>query len=227
MAKTTAKRIGIIGQGNVGQALERGLTGAGYEVQTAGRDGEEVQSVGEWADILFLAVPYGERENAIDELGDAVEGKTIVDVTNALDDAMEYAGNADQSGAEELQEILDDANVVKAFNTVFAQYMDQGAIGDQPLTLFVAGDDKGARDEVIALGEAIGFDPVDSGPLQNARYLEAIGYFNIQLAHTLGHGPASGFRYLHETSQARNRGTRPTSGTARTDKKPKTLARNR
>lgn len=84
-----------------------------------------------------------------------------------------------------MQEWAKESRVVKAFNTVFAQNQATGKVKGQSLSLLVAGDDAGAKKNVIELGKAIGFDPVDVGPLANARYLEALGFLTIQL----GYGP--------------------------------------
>jgi predicted dinucleotide-binding enzyme len=66
--------------------------------------------------------------------------------------------------------------VVKAFNTVFAIHMDSGKIGGQSLTAFVAGTTPGPKAVVLGLARStIGFDPVDAGPLENARLLEPHG----------------------------------------------------
>lgn len=87
---------------------------------------------------------------------------------------MQLAIGFTTSGAEELQKAIPGAHVVKAFNTVFAQNMSEGSAAGQQLTVFAAGDNKQARDEVLALGKAIGFDAIDAGPLSNARPLEAL-----------------------------------------------------
>jgi hypothetical protein len=50
---------------------------------------------------------------------------------------------------------------------------------------------------VLSAGKAIGFDPVDAGPLTNARWMETLGYFNIQLGYTLNKGTDIGFRLVH------------------------------
>jgi predicted dinucleotide-binding enzyme len=210
------QNVGIIGRGNVGSALERGLTGAGYQVRTTGKDPAQVAEVGRWADVVVLAVPYGARKDALANLGDGVRGKTLVDVTNALSGDMEYAGRLDRSGAEEVQEQAPGAKVVKAFNTVFAQNMPTGQASGEPLTLFAASDDADAKRTVLAMGEALGFDPVDAGPLEHARWLEPLGYLNIALGYKAKHGPNSGFRYVHAKSGARAaRGARPQANAPR------------
>src|SRR5687768_3652581 len=85
-------RIAIIGRGSVGTALEQGLTTAGHEVQTVGKEPDRVREAGRWGRVVVLAVPYQERQNAVKELGDSVRGKTLIDVTNALGTNMEFIG---------------------------------------------------------------------------------------------------------------------------------------
>ena len=43
------------------------------------------------------------------------------------------------------------AHLVKAFNTVFAQHMGSGSLGDEALSAFVAGDDADAKTTVLEL----------------------------------------------------------------------------
>lgn len=189
------KKVAIIGDGNVGSALARGLKRAGYDVQTTGR--EKVRETAASGEIVIIAVPFGAVSDVLKTMGDAVDGKVLIDVTNALDENMGLAIGCTTSGAEELQKKASSARVVKAFNTVFAEHQDTGRIGDEILTAFVASDDDAARDTVLALARAIGFDAVNAGPLQNARWLETLGVLNIQLGYVVGHGTKSGFRYVH------------------------------
>lgn len=190
-------RVGIIGDGNVGSALARGLERAGYEVRTVGKDPNRVREAGMWADAVILAVPYGAVDDAVGELGDSIQGKTLVDVTNALTADMRLASGCTASAAEALQQKARGAKVVKAFNTQFATHMDTGRVDGQQLTVFAAGDDAGAKNHVLQMARDIGFDAVDAGPLQNARYLEPLGYLNIQLGHVIGLGPRIGLKLLH------------------------------
>ena len=190
-------KIGIIGNGNVGSALERGLKRAGRDVKAVGSDERAVRDTAAWADTVILAVPFGAVNDVVRTASDALEGKTVVDVTNALDDKMNLALGYTTSGAEELQKKVPKARVVKAFNTVFAQHMDDGKLGGEPLTAFAAGDDAAAKADVLELERAIGFDAVDAGPLRNARLLEPLGYFNIQLGYGLKMGTDTGFKLMH------------------------------
>jgi len=134
-------KIAIIGDGNVGSALRRGLERAGYPVRAVGKNPEQVKETSGWADAVILAVPYGAINEAVAELGEAISGKTVVDVTNALTGDMQLASGCTTSGAEALQQKVSAAKIVKAFNTQFASHMDTGAVDGQQLTTFVAADD--------------------------------------------------------------------------------------
>lgn len=191
--------IGILGNGNVGSALARGLFRAGYEARAVGKDPAAVRDTVKSANVVLLAVPFGAIDDVIRSAGgaDAFAGKTVVDVTNALTPDMSLALGFETSGAEELQKKLAGARVVKAFNTVFAQHMDSGRLGDERLSAFVAGDDEEAKAQAMTLARDIGFDAVDGGPLRGARLLEPLGFFNIQLGYVIGMGTATGFKYVH------------------------------
>lgn len=191
-------KIGIIGTGNVGSALQRGLTKAGHEVRAVGPDREELRKTAAWADLVLVAVPFGAIDEVVRDIGEAVIGKTVVDVTNALGPNMNLAVGFTTSGAEELQRKLPRSRVVKAFNTVFAQHMDTGRLNGKPLSAFVASDDAEAKQAVLALAKGIGFDAIDAGPLQNARLLEPMAFFNIQLGYVLGLGTQIGFKLLRD-----------------------------
>jgi len=191
-----ATKIGIIGDGNVGSALARGLKRAGNEVKAVGRDKAGVRETASWAEVVILAMPFAAVDDVIATAGESLAGKTVIDATNALDGQMNLALGFNTSGAEELQRKAPKARVVKAFNTIFAQHMDSGRLGDTPLTTFVAGDDAGAKKTTLDLARAIGFEPVDAGSLKNARLLEPLAYLNIQLGYVLGLGPRIGLNLV-------------------------------
>jgi len=189
------KKIAIIGDGNVGSALARGIGRAGYEVRATGK--ENVRETAAWGDVIILAVPFAAVPDVVKTIGDAANGKVVIDVTNALNPDMTLAVGFTTSGAEELQKQATGARVVKAFNTVFAQHMDSGKIGSETLTVLAASDDEEAKSTALELAKAIGFDAVNAGPLQNARWLETLGLLNITLGYMVGHGVNAGFRYIH------------------------------
>jgi predicted dinucleotide-binding enzyme len=189
-----ATKVGIIGSGNVGSAINRGLSKAGFESRVSNE--QNVGEVSSGSEIIVLAVPYGAIDDVVKQIGSNANGKIVIDATNALTAEMQLAVGYTTSGAEELQKKLPKAKVVKAFNTVFAQHMDSGKLNGQTLTAFAASDDEVARNKVLELLRSIGFDAVNAGPLQNARHLEALGFFNIQLGYVLGNGAMTGFKYV-------------------------------
>jgi 8-hydroxy-5-deazaflavin:NADPH oxidoreductase len=190
-------KIAIIGTGNVGNALRRGLEGSGYEVKAVGKDPGRVRETAAWGQIVILAVPYPAVDEALQEMGDSIQGKPLVDVTNALTSDFQLAIGCTTSGAEELQKKASGAKVVKAFNTVFAEHMATGMVKGTQLTVLVSSDDQGAKEHIMGVGRDLGFDAVDAGPLKHARWLETLGYLNIQLGYTLKMGTQMGFKLIH------------------------------
>jgi 8-hydroxy-5-deazaflavin:NADPH oxidoreductase len=178
-------KIGILGRGNAGSAINRGLVG--HEVRMVGSDPQGIKETAQWSEILFFAVPPTAIDPMLKEIGDLLNGKIVVDATNNFET---------QGSSEELQKKIPSAKVVKAFNHIFAQNMDSGRVKGQQLTMFVAGDDKDAKKTVLALVQGIGFDPVDAGPLKNGRFLDAMAGLIVQMAYPQGMGTTMGYRLV-------------------------------
>jgi predicted dinucleotide-binding enzyme len=190
-------RIAVLGEGNVGTALKTGLVRAGHDVRAVGNDKTAIRETAGWCEIAILAVPFTALDEVVSIAGEVLGGKTVIDVTNALDPKKHLAVGFTTSGAEELQRKLPRSRVVKAWNTGFAKHMATGHLGEQRLTAFVAGDDADAKRTALTLARAIGFDGVDAGPLANARLLEPLAVLNIQLGYALEMGTDIGFKLLH------------------------------
>src|ERR1700686_3748477 len=146
--------IAILGAGNMGKGLAKRLAAAGEEVLLAARDqkktAEAAKAIGgkvkaatlpgaASAGIIILAVPYAQAGAALNELGD-LAGKVIVDITNAVGPNMSMAVTGNSSAAEEIQKKAGKAKVVKAFNTLFANFFDK-TYANNPPQVFYAGDD--------------------------------------------------------------------------------------
>ncbi len=190
-------KIGIIGSGNMGSALARRITTAGHDVLMTAKDLKEADKiakqigprvkavspaeVSKGVDLLIAATPAGEQVAALKSCGE-LKGKIVIDIANPLKPDMSglTVGHT-TSFAEELAKAVPGAKIVKAFNTVFAQVLAEGPDFGNGLraAAFYCGDDEGAKKEVYKLIESMGFDPVDAGPLANARYLEPMGMLNI------------------------------------------------
>ena len=177
-------------------ALCNGLS-AKHETRFGHRDPtESVANAAKWGDIIVLAVPYENANNAIEEIRAYADEKIVIDVMNAVGAKSELAISCTTSSAEETQKKLPKAKVVKAFNTVFAANQNTGKIGKEQLTAFIAGDDLKAKQTVAQLTQDIGFDPIDCGPLKAARHLEAMAIMIINLAFAYGMGTKIGFKLV-------------------------------
>jgi len=179
--------IAVIGNGNIGSGLASVLTGAGHDVAAYGRE-DDLGAAITAAEVVILATPYSV---AADVAGQAdFTGKLVIDVSNPVkEDFSGLQVGLDSSAAEEIAKLMPGAAVVKAFNTIFAQHYGTGLkIDGRPLQTFVAADDEAARERVKRLATEIGLVPVDAGPLKNARYLEPLGFMNIQFGYVLGQG---------------------------------------
>ena len=77
-------KVAIIGKGNVGTALAKGLSGK-HEVKFGHRDpAEPVADAAKWGEIIILAVPHDNAEDAIKEIKPYADGKVVIDVMNAI-----------------------------------------------------------------------------------------------------------------------------------------------
>jgi NADPH-dependent F420 reductase len=201
----TIMTITIIGTGNMAKGLAGVFSKAGYSVTFGSRDaakaneaarelggnvsGADIASAAGNADVVVLAVPFDAAGDAIAAAG-GLEGKIVIDITNPL--TADYSGltiGHSTSAGEEIQKLAPKAKVVKAFNTIFASVLQAGGkIGDQPATVFIAGDEQAANDAVQAIAAKSGFVPVQVGGLSVARYLEPVAGLNIVLGYMRGFG---------------------------------------
>jgi predicted dinucleotide-binding enzyme len=189
-------KIAIIGKGNVGNALSKGLSRK-HETKFGHRDPTEpVADAAKWGEVIILAVPHENADNARETVKPYADEKIVIDVMNAVGANMELAISCATSTAEETQKKLPKAKVVKAFNTVFAPNQSTGKVGGEQLTAFIAGDDLNAKQTVSQLTKDIGFEPLDCGPLSAARNLEAMGNLIINLAYKYEMGNKIGYKMV-------------------------------
>lgn len=197
-------QVAVIGVGNVGSVLARKLSEAGHTVFVAATSAERARQAAEEVDCLpadsaaeaarraeavILAIPADEHANVAEEIGPAVAGKPVIDVSNGP-----LAVQQGTSLAEALQQHLPQAPVVKAFNTAFASRMADPVQDGKPLDGFLAGDDPGAKQKVATLVRDVGFEPLDAGELNMARTLEGMAWMNISLNMANGWPWQSGWR---------------------------------
>lgn len=201
--------VTIIGAGNMGRSIGTRLAAGGHsvtfvsknpetaaktaaDVKTAAKRGAKVSTASlgsvELGDIVVLAVWYGTNIELVKQLGAKLAGKVLVDIANPLNATYDgLATPPDSSSAEEVAKVAAaGTKVVKAFNTTFAGTLLAGQVAGQPLDVFIAGDDAGAKNRVAQLVKDGGMRPIDAGPLQRARQIEAMQFLHITLQGTLG-----------------------------------------
>lgn len=198
-------KVLVIGTGNMGSAFVKQISAAGHDVSVTARDASKAAtlaalfpgaravasaSAAEGQDLVILATGYADAVTALQSVG-KLQDKVVVDITNPLTaDYMGLTLGHSTSASEEIAKAIPGAHVVKAFNTLFAQVLAQGAtLADgSKATVFYAGDFEPAKQSVKALAESLGFATADAGGLKNARYLEPLAGLNIYFGYGAGRG---------------------------------------
>ena len=146
----------------------------------------------------MLAVHWSRVDDVLRQIGD-VSGKVIVSCSlpmNADDTELVVAHTS--SGAEELARRVPGAQVVAAFNTVPSEVLfgvfEARGNATRP-SLVYCGDDAAAKEVAAGLIREVGFDPVDAGPLQTARYIEPFALLVARLAYEGNGGPELAYRF--------------------------------
>jgi predicted dinucleotide-binding enzyme len=179
------RTVGIIGSGFIGGTVARLAVAAGYSVVVSNSRGPEtlkdlVEELGPNAraataaeaagagDLVVVSVPLKAYQAAPVE---PLVGKTVIDTNNYYsqrDGDFPELENGSKTSSELLQQHLPSSHVVKVFNNIFWGALHTlarrtGAADRSALP--IAGDDMGAKAEVTAFLDAIGYDAVDVGPL--------------------------------------------------------------
>lgn len=202
-------RLGIIGAGKVGGTLGRLFESQGHDVRFGVRDPDQqaagglprnrsgsVADAASFGDVIVLAIPWGAVKDALAATG-PLAGKTVIDCINPLlPDLSGLALGTTTSAGEEIAKLLPQARVVKCFNTLGQANFAHPLFGDQRASMLFAGDDAGAKLIVAELGNQLGFDMVDAGPLSQSRWLEAMAILWITMAYKYGGSQRSAFKLL-------------------------------
>lgn len=190
------KKIGILGSGKVGEVLADGFLAHGHAVRRGSREpgklaawqaaakGEAstgtVAATAAWADIIVLAVKGTGAEAAIADAGPAnLAGKLVIDATNPIADApprngaLVYFTGAHESLIERLQALAPAAKLVKAWNSVGNALMVNPKLPATP-SMFICGNDAGAKQETAAILATFGWEAVDVGGVELGHAVEAL-----------------------------------------------------
>jgi 8-hydroxy-5-deazaflavin:NADPH oxidoreductase len=189
-------KIGVLGTGMVGNAIASKLITLGHDVMMGSRTADNRKAT-DWAshagtrgrsgtfadaatfgEMVFNCTHGATSMAALKAAGqEHLSGKIVVDVANVLppDD------RTSESLGEQIQKAFPRANVVKTLNTVNCELMVNPTTLSASHTLFVSGNDDGAKHAVRDLLESFGWsDILDLGDISTARATES--YLPLWLA---------------------------------------------
>jgi 8-hydroxy-5-deazaflavin:NADPH oxidoreductase len=190
--------ISIIGSGSMAAAIGSLAAKAGYTVEVMSRDATKSRALADQfgagattgtfgaapaGNIVVLAIPYSAVLDVVKQYGAELSGKVLVDITNPVaPDYTSFVTPGDSFGAQEIAVAAPaDAQVVKAFNTLFSHVLAAGPVEGHLLDVFLAGDDAQAKARVSAFIESLGLRPLDTGLLPMARTLEHVCLLSLGL----------------------------------------------
>lgn len=193
----TIKTIAIVGAtGRMGSAITKRLSNTeGYRLLLMAHDQERLDDLklqvedsrptaeldtltcakdACWeADIIILAIPHDEEKQIAERIHDVATGKVIISISNPTDGSTSKpASRATASAAEQLQRLLPNSKVVKAFNTLSVADFEVPAKPTRTIDIFIAGNNGDAVDVVSKMAASVGFNPVKVGDLSVSRRLE-------------------------------------------------------
>lgn len=200
-------KIGFIGTGQVGGTLAKRFGSKGHSVFLGYRDQynsdleQLAQSIGANAqlmsiqntitssDVIILATPWKAVETIAKEYLNAFKNKILIDCTNPLKpDLSGLQISGENSGGEQLQTLLPQTKVIKAFNTVGFNIMENPEIDGRKSVMYFCGNDQEARFKTQTLIEELGFQPMDAGDIKSSRLLEPFALIWISTAYKYGLG---------------------------------------
>ncbi len=207
-------KIGVLGAGSVGAALGKAWAKRGHEVMFGVRDvnaskvktllaeaganarAGTVSEAVTGADAIALTLTWEAVPEVLKQIGE-LSGKVLLDCTNPLvGNQLDASLDLGMSGGEQVAAWMPKARVVKVFNTVGWETMENPRYGNEVATMFYAGDDLEAKQIAAGLAREIGFEPVDVGALSASKFLESLAGLWGQLAYSQGMGRNIAWRLL-------------------------------
>ncbi|MFB7510767.1 NADPH-dependent F420 reductase [Streptomyces broussonetiae] len=192
-------RIGVLGTGNMADALATHWVRAGHDVAIGGRDADRAErlarrvgdgakptglrAAAEFGEAVLAALPFGAGADVVRVLRPALAGKVLVDCSNPVGPGFRLLTEGGPSAARQLAAAAPGAHVVKAFNLCHEAVwrMRPTVFDGRPLAVPVCGDDEAALACVHELVRDVGCEPVTGGGLERAGLLEATAALFIAL----------------------------------------------
>jgi len=189
-------KVGVLGSGEVGQALGDGFVKHRHEVMLGTRDPAKLADwaarnpnarvgtfaeAAEFGELIVLAVNGKASSTALGLAGaENLAGKTIVDATNPISDAppvngvLSFFTKQNESLMEQLQQEFPDAHFVKAFNSVGSDLMVNPRLEDGRPSMFICGNEAAAKKAVTEILDQFGWETLDMGAVEAARAIEPL-----------------------------------------------------
>jgi predicted dinucleotide-binding enzyme len=188
--------IGVLGSGQVAQTLASGLLDHGHSVTLGTRNPGKLSEwqtrnpkgrIGSFSDaaafgeLVVLAVKGSAAADALRQAAKSnLAGKVVIDTTNPIADAppdhgvLRFFTSLEDSLMERLQREFAGARFVKAFNSVGAELMVNPRLNGGPPSMFICGNDAGAKQTVSEILDQFGWETVDLGTSEAARAIEPL-----------------------------------------------------
>ena len=195
--------IGILGTGRMGRKLALVWAQLGHSIFLGSREAAVGQQVAaelghgirggtqaeaaEFGQVILFAFPWHALVDVQRAVG-PLAGKIIIDCINPIMSSGSLAVGHKWSAGEEIAQQFPRAQVVKAFNTLYVEHVDNPLFGGRPATLYYCSDHTAAKQVVAELGAQMGLATADCGPIKHARYLEPLALFWLQMAFHMGYG---------------------------------------
>ncbi|HTL52215.1 MAG TPA: NAD(P)-binding domain-containing protein [Planctomycetota bacterium] len=192
-----ANKIGVLGSGVVGQVLADGFLKHGYTVMRGSRDPKKLAEwkgkagakastgtfaeTAKWAELVVLAVKGSAAVSVVEACTPgALAGKTVIDATTPIAEkppvngVLQFFTGPNESLLEQLQKRASQAKFVKAFSCVGNAFMVNPDFGGIKPTMFLCGNDTGAKVEVEGILTKFGWEFEDMGAAEGARAIEPL-----------------------------------------------------
>ena len=137
--------------------------------------------------VVILAIPYQAEHDFADRVGDVLDRRIVVSMTNPLTASLDDVVTPhDESAAEHLAHRMPHARIVKALNSISAAAFDTPLSTRPVFDTFVASDDREAARIVERMITSMGFRPWYVGSLILSRTLERMSALLIGVAMRYG-----------------------------------------
>jgi predicted dinucleotide-binding enzyme len=133
-----------------------------------------------FGEAIVLAVKGAGALDALELAGDSLAGKVVMDTTNPIaaeppvNGVLKYFTNINESLMERLQAAHPEAHFVKVFSSVGNTRMVNPEYPGGLPTMFICGNDAGAKQTVTKILDQFGWETSDLGAVEAARAIEPL-----------------------------------------------------